>query len=496
MLSLALLISGLIWGFQGQRDITRCISCHHGIEKMGDSHDLGCLQCHVLPGQQGEKLTDHKMIIRNPSDPKYWGIFCGNCHKREIEGIESSLHGTLAGIINQTRYLWGAQLSPYPPQYGLTKALAPIPNAHLVDDFLKNNCLNCHIYQQGNMKDNYRPSGCAACHVYYHRDGLYKGQDRAILGVHKKGYPQKHQFQRPISNETCLQCHTKNHVGSDYLGLFERDWPPMFNVEELFNDTHYPGYHKLLPSVHAEKGLRCVDCHKKPDVMGDGKIYGYALEFTYVRCEYCHLQEDNSYKAELRVKGLRPRSLTDKAIPHSIEAHKGLHCSSCHALWSFGDYGLSVMKDETIRNGDPQWKLGLRFRRWEWLPLGLDHEGRIRVLRPKYQYLLTHIDPLGNVLLDSIAPQRGDGSGKGWAFMPYTPHSIGTKGRPCESCHRNSMAAGMGLHHDLTMDTALSKASPPALGDMGLLPQKTISRLLSPGLYWGKIKLGYALEGR
>ncbi|MBW1870200.1 MAG: hypothetical protein JRI73_13265, partial [Deltaproteobacteria bacterium] len=50
------------------------------------------------------------------------------------------------------------------------------------------------------------------------------------------------------------------------------------------------------------------------------------------------------------------------------------------------------------------WSIGWRFRRWEQMPLGVDHAGRYSILRPLYQYLISYIDRQGNCVLDSVAP--------------------------------------------------------------------------------------------
>ena len=115
------------------------------------------------------------------------------------------------------------------------------------------------------------------------------------------------------------------------------------------------------------------------------------------------------------------------------------------------------------------WSVGWRFRRWEPMPLGLDNDGRYTILRPLYQYLVSYVDGMGNVIMDSVVPRRGDGSGKGWAFMPYVPHTTAPFGRACTACHMNREAAGLGIQEELTGDTALTVPSPPPLPGIRLL---------------------------
>jgi hypothetical protein len=135
------------------------------------------------------------------------------------------------------------------------------------------------------------------------------------------------------------------------------------------------------------------------------------------------------------------------------------------------------------------WSVGWRFRRWEFMPLGVDHNNKYTLLRPLYQYLITYVDRLGYIPLDSLIPSRGDGSGRGWAFMPYVPHTIAPFGRQCNGCHLNRTAVGLGVQEEMTMDTRLTIPSPPAVTTMRLLNQDERSRLLEPSGLWQKERL-------
>jgi hypothetical protein len=466
----------------------------------------------------------------------------------------------MAGVINQTRYLWGAQDRAAPAVYGLSGALDPLPApqpeihpetpAMLVDDFLRRRCLRCHIHTKGPKGDGlYRATGCAACHVYYADEGRYEGADPAI-DRSRTGYPVRHAFTTRIPNGQCLHCHNNNHVGADYEGLFEHDYSDDYR-SPLVNGRHRPmvyglDHHRLTRDIHAENGLWCIDCHTQRDVMGNGRVYSCQMEVPKRSCSDCHggfggtppdiahdmIQKDSAgllfvskdHGKEHRLPRFRPDS-----TGHRIEAHARVRCSACHAQWSFQDYGMSVMREDRIHDykwrdlsvqGDPYlqeklkayaesmataypvsvdrlsgqeregiWSAGWRFRRWEPMPLGVDQAGRVAILRPLYQYLVSHVDRWGNVLLDSVAPERGDGSGRGWAFMPYVPHTTAPFGRACTACHMNPVAAGLGIQDELTMDTALTIPSPPAIRTMRLLNSQEQQRLIRPTREWHKERL-------
>jgi hypothetical protein len=536
-----------------------CLACHAGIEKISDSHNFRCVSCHIKPRERSHKIiATHQRIVRNPSSLDHVHVFCLPCHENEIKQVQNSLHASMAGIINQTRYLWGAQKTAAPAVYGLSGALQPLPEPAaypetpglIVDDFLRRRCLRCHIRTPGpEGRGLYRATGCAACHVLYGDDGRYRGNDKAI-SQSMGGYPVKHEFTRLIPSVQCLHCHNQNHVGSDYMGLFEHDYSNAYRSPTIDGRStpmiYGLDHHRLARDIHAEKGLWCIDCHEKEDVMGNGTSYSYEMEVPKNTCTDCHGGMDNPVP-DLSLKSVQKESgefvflsrsqgqrhplplFSRGSIGHGIEAHGRVRCSACHAQWSYQDYGLSVIREDLMEGnqwyylsdqGDPYlegilkaqigtpgrhypiskdwlcreprpgiWSAGWRFRRWEFMPLGVDHTNRYAIIRPLYQYLITYVDRLGNVPLDSNIPLRGDQSGTGWAFMPYVPHTTAPSGRPCTACHLNRVAAGLGINEEMTMDTCLTIPSPPAVHAMRLLNQDERNTLLKPSRRWQKERL-------
>ncbi len=549
-------------------DYTNCLACHKGIEKISINHaDLDCQSCHIRPKERrGEGLATHRGIVRNPSDPKDVDTFCLPCHKREVGQLECSLHSTMAGIINQTRYLWGAQKTASNALYGLSGPLLELPTPdplvysdspeRLVDDFLRRRCIRCHIHTPGpEGKGLYRATGCAACHMLYDNEGTYGGNDNAI-DHSAKGYPVRHEFTRLIPSAQCLHCHNHNHVGGDYEGLFEHDYSDTYRSPMLKGIVAPPIYgirqHHLAKDIHAQKGLWCIDCHTKKGVMGDGRLYSYEMAVPKRSCSDCH-GGFYKQKPDYSIKAIRKQSnkfvfvskdkgrryvlslFSRESFGHNIDAHERVRCSACHAQWSYQDYGLSVIREDMLEGyrwygltsqGDPYlegilrkyigspgrdypitkdrvsgearpgiWSCGWRFRRWELMPLGRDNSGRYAILRPLYQFLITYVDRLGNIPLDSVVPSRGDGSGRGWAFMPYVPHTISPFGRQCDSCHLNGVAAGEGIQDENTIDTGLMIPSPPSIDTMRLLNRNERKKLLNPSKRWQRQRL-FALYGK
>jgi hypothetical protein len=564
-------------------DYRDCLSCHRGIEKIGAVHEQDCSECHLVPEDRGAGyMSNHDRIIRNPSHPAFWKTFCLPCHEKEIKWVENSLHGSMAGIINQTRYLWGAQERAFPALYGLSGSFEPLPEPDsslypettraLVDDFLRRRCLRCHIHAPGTEAQGlYRAAGCAACHMLYNDEGRYCGGDRAI-DPSKGGYPVTHEMTRRIPDGQCLHCHNQNHVGGDYAGLFEHDYNRSYRspiVDGRPAKLAYGlDYHHLSRDVHAERGLWCIDCHGAGHVMGNGTAYGYQMAVPKRSCEDCHggfgrTAQGLAHRPEGHVNGSAPSSRgrnregapeksrtspflsslvsrsdgREHRVPpfqpdstaHRVREHARVRCSACHAQWSYQDYGMSVIREDRIdgakwhrlsQQGDPYlekilgravdsgetaypatkdrvsgrlrpgiWSVGWRFRRWEYMPLGKDDDDRYAILRPLYQYLVSYVDMLGNVPLDSAHPERGDGSGRGWAFMPYVPHTTAPFGRQCDGCHGNRWAVGLGIQEAETEDSRLTVPSPPAVNTMRLLNDRECRTLLNPSARWGRERL-------
>jgi hypothetical protein len=286
-------------------------------------------------------------------------------------------------------------------------------------------------------------------------------------------------------------------------------------------------YHRLARDVHAERGLTCLDCHTGRQVMG--------LADERPACAGCHggynragpdpniaqiAGQGGTYHFATRQGEMLGLSLFKAdSLAHDPKTHARLRCSACHGQWFFGDYGLSVTRRDDLRTNGPEsgfpemkgflrpsqvdvvaevplegvWFCAWRFRRWETAPLGVDGNGRISVLRPKYQYLVSYVDGLGNTVLDSVVPRRGDGQGPGWAFSAYIPHTTAPSGRPCHACHENPLAAGEGLSLGATVDLDLFKV--PVAAMPGERPLSTAERekLMHPG---PKYRIRFAVFAR
>jgi hypothetical protein len=92
--------------------------------------------------------------------------------------------------------------------------------------------------------------------------------------------------------------------------------------------------------------------------------------------------------------------------------------------------------------------------------------------------MVSFVDKKGRVVLDSVIPQRGDKGDKGWAYMPFYPHTIRLRGRSCDDCHGGNLVAGKGYGEDWGPDLSLTKAEEPVYPTLRLLNQTEAKRLM------------------
>jgi len=356
---------------------------------------------------------------------------CMTCHPDDGMRCRNSTHYTLKNAINITRQAWGIKDS------NVTLESIPLPKseikhpADLVDDFLRRKCLKCHVYNRASgEKGMKRGKDCLACH-YPHQNS---------------GSCQRHK----ISMNKCLSCHNKNFVGGEYQGLFPKDHDRSYRAP-LSKNGRYPtqkygiDFHHLNSDIHYQKGMVCVDCHKKDNMQ----------EIKKVACTDCH-------------KNLSKENHTDY--------HQNLACSTCHSSWNNNSYELSVFRDDTAdykkwekltlqEDGylthflnkalksqksippkmpdwvshtfrDGIWYSGYRYKRWEHFNLANTDEGKIKIIRPLFQYRISYRDKNGTMILDDIGQIEGKPIE---VWLPYSPHTITKNAKACERCHANPM---------------------------------------------------------
>lgn len=482
----------------------KCVHCHEENQSMDASHAIPCTMCHGGNANAEEKDAAHQSLIPDPGDLETVENTCGKCHPEEAKRVRRSSMALAPRMINHTRFAFGAQETT--EAAFLTRATDAIPqlpayeqSRSLGDDLLRRSCLRCHLFTNGSIRSGeVRGKGCTACHVPYPNDAATKGGRHFIV--------------RDGGLTVCLKCHNSNHVGADFVGLFEKDYHRGFRspfVKGKLAPTIYGSeQHRLSPDVHFRAGMTCSDCHTLNEIHGIGEVPRHSRPGITVSCGGCHVKAD--HPGLIRGPDGQLRLLKDDRIvprwdseitPHKVESHRGhLECSACHAAWSFQDYGFHLMLEErsdywkwapTAGQNDPQvqeilmntvgtsadllpqasgsipplpqeqwplpktkdwldgmkkagaWFRGFSYRRWANPPLGRNAKGMISVMRPMYQYVVSHVDADDNLLVDRWVPRTGSGE-LALIFNPYVPHTTASRGRACHDCHGSPKAAGLG----------------------------------------------------
>ena len=485
---------------------------------------LECKFCH-RGNPNGHTVEEaHQGLWANPSDLRVAGQTCGVCHAKILSNLRKSLHATSAGIISGARYTWGAQgtknalfanyavrdedgeiprglgrvfLRPL-PKYDPSQPVSP--ENHPVDDYLRAECLRCHVWTKGKeVYGDYRSSGCAACHMIYDDDGLYKGKDKAI-NARVPGRPRVHQLTARIPSFQCVHCHNRGgRTGVSFLGMMESagygsPWSAQPGVK-AGRKIHGKYYDYLLPDIHYERGLECIDCHTSREVHGDGNIYSKKEMAVEIECVSCHgtpekettfLTSWGNPLLSLKRQGAQiillsklsgkkhvvpqvreiikrnPRAAAAMDLPGHKER---LECYACHARWAPQCYGCHVQQDLTERAGDwlvykstsdPssrarasnrlkgvfRWRETRSYLRWENPALGINSEGKVAPFIPGCQVVFTQAGRNRTKFLNHIF-RTAEGT-YGIASNPIQPHTIRPRPRTCEGCHGNTKALGLG----------------------------------------------------
>lgn len=523
----------------------RCLTCHQGIDEISPSHPaaaVGCVACHGGQGLGLSKAQAHRGLRgRNPSALSQARVSCGGgaelagrCHTGRdqpaanvVYRVERTIMATMTGVLTSLRVAWGAQddftarlasaavddpLRPRPPPAFTLAGLLRVPGApvrgegfaDLADEHWRKFCARCHLRAQRAQGPSAHGRGCAACHGLRDPSGRYQGDD-ACIADDQPGHAARHRLVPTPGEDACRRCHNRSgRLGLNYQGWMEDEngrtpWP---RANPSYTLSGRRGVRRLLPDVHAEKGMSCIDCHTGREIMGDGRIYGRMRRQTEIRCASCHggpggparlgppdgaarfeaaygalkkappLNQDDRLAlgakgrplAALRAsdKGLRlylrsrpgqsllcPRIDNDPA--HQLPGHKRLACQACHSRWTPQCYGCH----EYRRPGRKLWDYGPgkpTLGRWQETRdlyrfrepiLGVDDRGRITTFVPACQVALTILDKQGRPVSGPRILRRGP-AGNGIVSTPIAAHTTRREVRPCESCHMSPRALGLG----------------------------------------------------
>jgi hypothetical protein len=433
-----------------------CRTCHPDI--MHDEyHNFPCIDCHKGDKGGKDEKTAHTGLVAKPAHPDFMVDSCGGCHPENVQDSRTSLHFTLRNKVNQIRKHFGVQ-EELTSLTEISSSSQPTTSTELVDYMLRRRCLRCHVFSSGDTYANtQRGTGCAACHMEF-----------------SNGEIQSHKMIKLPGDLQCLGCHYANFVGADYYGRYEHDlgneYRTPYTTRKEFFRPYGVEYHELVPDIHQQRGLSCVDCHfgHQPSVVGPA---------ANISCRTCHQLSSRSLAPDALPANLKMEDntlvltagLTGKVhfVPQMTDpAHEQyghlVSCQVCHAQWSFNDSTthllrsdtddydpwswLSVQSSSTVERllehnlySDEDelppampdtvtgeiipgvWYKGFTQRRWENMMVRQDRDGLIKVFRPILDLRLSYVDSDENVVFDNI-------QGSGQVLLPYTPHTTGKAG--------------------------------------------------------------------
>ncbi len=228
-------------------------------------------------------VVDRDLLKKDP----HFGMGCKFCHKgNEKEGGKEGAHKGIVKRPSDNLKTCGMCHKPIADTYGKSlhyttagqrQGVMPRFSAEELKTFDKKvfeqSCRSCH-------------ASCGDCHV----------KAPAVGGI-SLGLIKKHKFVKKDEGKTCAFCHG-GRVYPEYTG-------------------EYGG----APDAHYQKGMLCMDCHKKGEMHGDGTAYTSKQQVKdRPACKNCHkLGQEAKMTAKI-----------------SHEKHQGkVSCYGCH---SSGEY--------------------------------------------------------------------------------------------------------------------------------------------------------------
>jgi hypothetical protein len=372
-----------------------CVACHGSVTGLDGPHApaaIGCAACHGGDASARDKAAAHTRMLPVPGNLADAARSCGRtgCHETIIPRVENSIMATMAGVIAVDRAVLG---EPVPGD-------APLPHAArlghgVADSHLRELCVGCHLGQAktewGPISQQSQGGGCNACHLEYGAAAAAELERYTAVPREARSTPPTAHPTLTVNprNEHCFGCHSRSgRIVLSYEGWHEMRMPPSAKDQAAGGRTA-PRFRQLddkrwvervIPDIHHERGMECIDCHTSIEVMGAGVAVASKRGQLRVGCEDCHARTHASVSAEsldpestkllaLRRWTLGPtqrmgttrdgaplvnvvvdegggarllRKRTGEAlalkppVAACIEgsAHSRLSCASCHAAWA------------------------------------------------------------------------------------------------------------------------------------------------------------------
>jgi hypothetical protein len=450
--------------------VDMCLSCHKD-EKLDAAHDpqvIGCGACHLGNQMAVTKEEAHEGIVVNPGDLRHVEKTCSveGCHPTDLHKVKNSLMATNRGILGTLLYYWGETESQ---DTDLTvEQLLATNQSSLALDYYRKLCATCHLWKQKNDMPgapeffNEKGGGCSACHFQL------PGESDADLFVADEGDETPDPKKKPhplvtkkVSSANCVRCHNRSgRIGISYMGMFESEAYGTPFEDGGMNSKQLPGarfYLEIADDIHHKKGMECIDCHTRNEIMGDGTSYAHYEEQLEIGCESCHSEQPGFTKKKQKLTNFKKEDgksvlvgkVDEKVHPVNLPkkgvcdfpAHKRVSCEACHSTWVAQCYGCHAKRDASETHLDKlslketagRWEEGRSYIRYEKPMLGVWEED-IVIVTPGCQDIVTVVNDKGEV----------EESFDRFTMAAINPHTTQAKGRDCVDCHASTKTVGLG----------------------------------------------------
>lgn len=457
--------------------VDMCLSCHQDVhlDKAHDGQVVGCSPCHLGDAMAVDKEKAHAGMVLNPGDLRVVEKTCGieGCHPADPHKVKNSLMATNRGILATLLYYWGERDTQ---DANITvEQLIKSGETSLALDYFRKLCATCHLWKQKNDLPgapaffNEKGGGCSACHSIQPQQlqggktdisGIANDENTKLTGQKKAKKPHPLIIKK-IPEEQCIRCHNRSgRIGISYTGIFESEGYGTPYEKGHLSSQRLPGdrfYLKIAEDIHHKKGMACIDCHTREEIMGDGTSYAHYEEQLEISCEICHAARPGTTRKGRKLGNLEQAKgkpvlrgrVNDKVYPlHapdpascSYPGHKRLTCESCHSTWVPQCYGCHAKRDArethldklTLKETPGWWEEGRSYIRYE-KPMLAVWEDRVVIVTPGCQDVVTLIDENGKI----------EGGFNRFTMAAINPHTTQARGRGCADCHSSSKTLGLG----------------------------------------------------
>lgn len=456
-------------------NVDMCLSCHKDV-KLDTAHDanvIGCSVCHLGNPLAVTEEEGHKGIVLNPGDLRVAEKSCSveGCHPTDLHKVKNSLMATNRGILGTLLYYWGETKSQ---DTDLTvEQLLESGESSLALDYYRKLCATCHLWKQKNDLPglpeffNDKGGGCTACHFATpgsHSNEFVLVADDSDFDKDDEGEKTKkaHPFiTKKVGSSNCVRCHNRSgRIGISYMGIYESEGYGTPFENGSVSKKQLPGrrfYLDKADDIHHAKGMECIDCHTRNEIMGDGTSYAHYEDQLEISCTVCHSQNPGKtrkgdYLSNLEVEGdghVLIGKVDEKRRPVkspknevcNFPAHKRVTCEACHSTWVAQCYGCHVKRDGSEKHLDKLalteteglWEEGRSYIRYEKPMLGV-WDDEIVVVTPGCQDIVTVVNDKGDI------EQAFDR----FTMAAINPHTTQAKGRECVDCHASTKTVGLG----------------------------------------------------